>query len=250
MIYFNKKIVYLNKDPIVLFKVDNFFDYNFYLDIKKLFTQINFEELSLTTNFGKKSIQASQSSFDKETQQRIFSQLNKVLYDKQFFYFFVKEFFFKNLFTQKSILKKIRYSRYPVIDDKKKSLLDFLYSKISIEYNFSYIKNKGSILPHVDAQRKYLSLMLYFPDDDEKDIEYGTTFWKSNIPNFSNTHIQDIAKINDFKLKSKPLLKSQFVPNCLYGFLRNNFSWHTVEPLNVSSRYIRKSLNINFLYNN
>ena len=49
--------------------------------------------------------------------------------------------------------------------------------------------------------------MLYFPDDDEKDIEYGTTFWKSNIPNFSNTHIQDIAKINDFKLKSKPLLK-------------------------------------------
>ena len=250
MIYFNKKINYLNKDPIVLFKVDDFFDYNFYLDIKKLFNQICSEELSLTTNFGKKSIRASQSRFDTENQIRIFAQLNKALFDKEFFYFFVKEFFLKNVFTQKNILKKIKYSRYPIIDDRKKSLLDFLYSKISIEYNFSYIKNKGGIVPHVDAQRKYLSLMLYFPDDNEEDIEYGTSFWKSNIPNFSNTHILETAKINEFKMNSKPLFKSQFVPNCLYGFLRNDFSWHTVEPLDVSTNYVRKSLNINFLYNN
>ena len=92
--------------------------------------------------------------------------------------------------------------------------------------------------------------MLYFPDDDEKEIEYGTTFWKANVPNFSNTHMLDAAKIYEFKSKNKQLFKSQFVPNCLYGFLRNDFSWHTVEPIDISANYIRKSLNINLIYNN
>ena len=58
--------------------------------------------------------------------------------------------------------------RYPIKDNYNNSLLDFLYSKISVKYSFSYIKNKGGIVPHVDSQRKYLSLMLYFPDDEKK----------------------------------------------------------------------------------
>jgi hypothetical protein len=32
------------------------------------------------------------------------------------------------------------------------------------------------IAPHTDGQRKYLSLMLYFPDDEIKEKEYGTSF--------------------------------------------------------------------------
>jgi len=92
--------------------------------------------------------------------------------------------------------------------------------------------------------------MLYFPDDEKKEIDYGTTFWESSIPNPTNTHIQDREKIREFKSKSKQLYKSQFIPNCLYGFLRNDFSWHTVEPINIDTNYIRKSININFIYDN
>ena len=124
----------------------------------------------------------------------------------------------------------------------------FLLSKILVNYQFSYIKNNGGIVPHVDAQRKYLSLLLYFPDDEDKEIDYGTTFWESNIPNFTNTHIQDKEKIREFKTKSKQIYKTQFISNCLYGFLRNDFSWHTVEPINIDTNYIRKSININFNY--
>ena len=85
MTYFNKKIILLNKDPITIFKINDFFDYNFYLDIKKLFNKISFEELSLTNNFGMKIIDSSQSSFDNENHQNIFIRLNKVLLSKEFF---------------------------------------------------------------------------------------------------------------------------------------------------------------------
>ena len=49
------------------------------------------------------------------------------------------------------------------------------------------------------------------------------------------------------KKNSKLVYKTPFEANCVYGFLRNNVSWHTVEPLDVSPEYMRKSININFL---
>ena len=203
MVVFNKNLNFLKKDPVTLFKINNFFDQDLYLDIKKLFYKEDSDELKLSVGFsmlGKKSIHPSKHNFNNENQQKTITKLNEILHSKDFFYFM--------------------------------------------------IKNKGSMWPHVDAQRKYASLMLYFPDEDEKEIEYGTTFWESNTPNFSNKHIIDQDKVNNFKNENKVLYKFPFVPNCMYGFIRNNFSWHTVEPIDVSSNYIRKSINIYFIYNN
>ena len=253
MVVFNKNLNFLKKDPVTLFKINNFFDQDLYLDIKKLFYKEDSDELKLSVGFsrlGKKSIHPSKHNFNNENQQKTITKLNEILHSKDFFYFMIKNIFFKNLINQKNILTKMKYLRFPIIDNKEKSLLDFLFSKISVDYHFSYIKNKGSMWPHVDAQRKYASLMLYFPDEDEKEIEYGTTFWESNTPNFSNKHIIDQDKVNNFKNENKVLYKFPFVPNCMYGFIRNNFSWHTVEPIDVSSNYIRKSINIYFIYNN
>ena len=42
MVYFNKKIIQIKKKPIYLFEIDNFFDLDFYLDIKKIFRNYNF----------------------------------------------------------------------------------------------------------------------------------------------------------------------------------------------------------------
>ena len=250
MIYFNKDIVQIKKEPIFIFKIDDFFDLNFYSDIKKIFKKIDTKKLSLTDNFGKKAFNHEELLFEDKDQREILEKLNQIFLGKEFFNFFVKEFFFENMKIQKNIFRKIKYLRFPKISNKKKSLLDFLFSKISVSYNFSYIKNNGGIVPHVDAQRKYLSLMLYFPDDEKKEIDYGTTFWHSSIPNFSNTHIHDEEKNKDFYSQSKKLYTTPFKKNCLYGFLRNDFSWHTVEPINIDPDYIRKSININFIYDN
>ena len=56
MVYYNKKIVQIKKKPFYLFEIDNFFDLDFYLDIKKIFPKVDPNELSLQDNFGKKSI--------------------------------------------------------------------------------------------------------------------------------------------------------------------------------------------------
>ena len=56
MIEFNRKIFLIKKTPVFIFKIENFFDINFYLDIKKLFNKISPDQLSLEENFGKKSI--------------------------------------------------------------------------------------------------------------------------------------------------------------------------------------------------
>jgi len=249
----SKKIFLIKKRPVFIFKIENFFDTNFYSDIKKLFNKISPDQLSLEESFGKKSIRgggAPEVLYEDENQRKIFQKLNQIFLGKDFFTFFVKNFYFENFKAQKNFIRKIKYLRFPIIDSKKKSLLDFLFSKIEVTYNFSYIKNNGGIVPHVDSQRKYLSLMLYFPDDEKIEINYGTTFWECNIENFSNTHIQDKEKIRDFYSKSKKLYITPFKSNCLYGFIRNDFSWHTVEPVNIGKNYIRKSININYIYNN
>ena len=247
---FSKEIVEKAKDPFRIFSIDNFFDYNFYLDIRKLFNRLEPKELSLKKNFGKIFITSDKANFDNDKENQIFSKLNKIIFSDEFFYFFVKNSYITNVMSQNNILRKIKYLRYPILQNSKVSLLDFLFSKISVSYNFSFIKNNGGIVPHVDSVRKYLSLLLYFPDDIEKEIEYGTTFWSSKSPNFSNTHISDVAKINEFKNNSKVFFKSPFVSNCLYGFNRNDFSWHTVEPTDVNPNYVRKSLNISLVYDN
>tara|TARA_Y100000591_G_C21804083_1_gene683771 strand:- start:866 stop:1618 length:753 start_codon:yes stop_codon:yes gene_type:complete len=250
MVYYNKKIVQIIKKPFFIFEIDNFFDLDFYSDIKKIFPKVLPDELSLSDNFGKKVINQSEISNLDKNHKETFEKLNRVFLSKDFFNLFIKKIYLPNVKSQKNIFRKLKYLRYPILDYNKKFLLDFLLSKISVNYQFSYIKNNGGIIPHVDAQRKYLSLLLYFPDDENKETNYGTTFWESNIQNFSNTHIHDKEKIREFYSKSKKLYKTPFKPNCLYGFLRNDFSWHTVEPVNIDQNYIRKSININFIYNN
>ena len=160
MVYYNKNIEKLIEDPVYIFKIDNFFDLTFYSDIRKIFNKISSDKLNLNDNFGKGFINASDTSYENENYKKIFEKLNDVFLSNDFFNFFVKKFFFKNIKNQNNFFRKIKYMRYPIKDNYNNSLLDFLYSKISVKYSFSYIKNKGGIVPHVDSQRKYLSLML------------------------------------------------------------------------------------------
>ena len=184
---FNKKIDILEKKDYFIFKIDNFLEKDLFLSINKNFPNIDHNQ-NIFDDFKRCSFTQDKVNFENENQKNIINQFNDLVQSKEFFNFFIQKIFFKAATSQSNFLRMIKYLRYPIKNNNLNSFTDYLFSKIDVQYMFSFIKNKGGINPHVDAQRKYLSLMLYFPDGT-KDIEYGTTFWHSKIQNHSNTHI-------------------------------------------------------------
>jgi len=240
---FNKKIEYISKKNVTIFKIQNFLDKDLYNNVANEFP---LKETDLNNNFGKSSI-----IFD-DKNNRKYSNNIKIFLDiinsTEFFNFFTKKFFFQIAFQQ-NFLRKIKYLRIPK-PNHKNSIFDIFFSKLRVGCEFSSIRNLGGIYPHVDGNRKYLSLMIYFPQKDYNDIEYGTTFWDSNIKNHSNNHLKELGALQNFKKNSKILYKTPFEKNVLYGFIKNDISWHSVEPIEIEEDYIRKSININFFCEN
>lgn len=241
---FNTKIDFISKKKNI-FRIDNFLDSKIINQIYKSFPKIDKNQLTLDNNFGKYGIKDDQIKDNEELQ-----DFKNIIFSKLFFNFFTKKFFFINAFSQNNLLRTIKYLRKPVRYCEKNYLTNFLFSKIKVSCQFSFIKNMGGIKPHVDSQTKYLSLMLYFPDKEYNDYEYGTTFWDSDIKSYTGAHIENDIAASNFKKNSKILYKTPFVSNVLWGFVRNNQSWHSVEPINIDDNYVRKSININFIYEN
>mgnify|MGYP001230236065 CR=1 FL=1 len=244
---FNKKIDYLFSKPIQIFKIDNFLEEELFNDLNQYFPKIN-KELSINNNFGKFTLDPKNIDFENSNQEKVIERFEKIIFSNNFFNFFTRTFYFKNFLAQKNILRKIKYLRVPKIFSDNQKINKLFFSEINVKYGFSYIKNEGGIVPHVDSQRKYLSLMLYFPNNENCE-NYGTTFFDSKIPNYSNTHLEE-NEIKNFKVNNKILFRTPFISNCLFGFVRNDFSWHSVEPINIYNKFVRRSININFLLKN
>jgi len=241
---FNKKIEYISKKNVTIFKIQNFLSEDLYNGIANEFPII--EKENLNNNFGKTSL-----TFEDINNQKYSNNIKNfldIINSTEFFYFFTKKFFFQ-IALQQNFLRKIKYLRIPK-PNHKNSIFDIFFSKLRLGCEFSSIKNMGGIVPHVDGTKKYISLMLYFPDKKYDDIEYGTTFWDSRIKNHSNKHLKNLAEYQNFKKNNKILYKTLFEKNVLYGFIKNDISWHSVEPIEIEENYIRKSININFFYEN
>ena len=248
---FNKKIDFIQKEKRCIFKINNFLDQEFYNQLENNFPDIDTKKIDLNKSFGKKFIDNEDPNLDLQNQSTILQKFDDLIKSKTFFDFFSKKLYFYAAFTQNNILRRIKYLRYPISNKgSDNKIMDILFSKLKVGYDYSFIKNKGGIVPHVDAQRKYLSLMLYFPKKNKADKNYGTTFWDCDEKNYSNEHLEDLEKNLSFKKKYKELYKTTFKPNCLYGFIRNDISWHSVEPRDISDDYLRRSININFYYIN
>ena len=146
------------------------------------------------------------------------------------------------------IIKLLKYPK--IVKDINKNSLFYIitpFNNIKVEIQYSYILNGGKIVPHTDSGEKLLSLMLYFPlknYDYEKQKKLGTTFWTSSFKNFDNYHQYNDKNLKDIKL----FHKTQFKPNILYGFVKNQDSWHSVEQVNISESFVRRSININFYF--
>ena len=248
---FNKKIDFIQKKKKCIFKINNFLNEDFYNQLENNFPEMDTKKIDLDKSFGKKFIDDKNLNLDLPNQSPILQKFDDLIKSKTFFNFFSKKLYFYAAFTQSNILRRIKYLRYPISSEgSDNKIMDILFSRLKVGYDYSFIKNNGGIVPHVDGQRKYLSLMLYFPKKNKNDKEYGTTFWNCDEPNYTNKHIEDLKKNKSFKQKHKVHYKTTFEPNCLYGFIRNDISWHSVEPLDISDDYLRRSININFFYKN
>jgi hypothetical protein len=84
-----------------------------------------------------------------------------------------------------------------------------------------------SLGPHTDAPHKVLTMLMYLPKPTDPP-GIGTSIYKPKNPNFTcegGPHHQ----FKDYDLvKTMP-----YRANCMFGFLKNNKSFHGVEPVNT-----------------
>lgn len=253
----NNKIEFLLKSPFYTFKVDNFLDQKLYKDLQNNFPTLDIYEFEDGKN-GKFFLDSKSENYQNYLKKNLaMRNLDNFVNDKCFFNFFSKKLYFYFLKSQKNnMFRFIKYLRPTKKYFGEKKFTDLFFSMVSVNIQYSIMLNGGLIVPHVDSIRKFLSLMIYFPDingkslnDNEKikEKECGTQFWYSNEKNYINQHIDDKK---NFELNAKRIYKSPFIENNLYGFIRNDQSWHSVDSINVNENYTRKSININFFYRN
>ena len=243
----------INNKRFTIFKIPNFLNKESYELLNNNFPKIedkNLDKIYLKKNNLKYRITSNEKNYlDIINNNNILMDFHNEIFSFRFF-----NYFFKNL-KKYFLQSRISDPRYfikllrPKTFTKTNSLFN-TYIKKQIEY--SYIFNGGKITPHTDARSKMVSLMLYFPAYDKNNANYvkekdvGTVFWDSKVKNLDNNHLTDKNDEVEFKDKNKVLIKIPFEKFHLYGFIRNRYSWHSVESFDINPDYIRKSININF----
>lgn len=247
----SESISIIQKKPYVIFKIDNFLDENLYNEIEKSYPVLEKESKDKNFNYNQVNKYDKIQKFNRllENNQYL-KEFDEYIESQSFFNFLAKNFYLSSALSQNNFFRKLRYLRPIKKNVGKKNFLDFLTSKVSIKYDYTTIFNNGYKRPHVDSIRKYISLLLYFPSSEHNDSEYGTSFWLSKSKNFSNTHLLNDKIFKHFKDNNKLIYKTPFKKNCLYGFIRNDLSWHSVEPVNISENYMRRCITINLIYDN
>ncbi len=263
-LYFNKNylknkfpIKFLHKKNFLIFKIENFLDKENYEFIKKNFPSIKNDKIS-KSNLKRNNYKFALASKDKLYKKLLVTSpnlkiINDSFFSKEFFdYFFLnlKKFFQQSRADDKIFLSKLK-KKIKIDPETLKRKTETLIKR-QIEY--SYIFNNGKIVPHTDSRYKLLSLMLYFPKFEKKNNHFrkekntGTIFWNSKKKNLNNIHLENTKVEKNFIKNNEILIKLPFEKYHLYGFIRNKFSWHSVDKVLIKKNYIRRSLNINFYF--
>lgn len=118
-----------------------------------------------------------------------------------------------------------------------------LAEPVRTTFQFSMLPRDAAVVPHSDAPRKLVSLLLYFRDPDWQDAwGGGTEFYAPLDPERARGwRPTDRIAFEEFKtIGSTP-----FAGNRLAGFVRCARSYHGVPPLGCPSGRTRKALLIN-----
>jgi len=118
-----------------------------------------------------------------------------------------------------------------------------LQEPVRTTYQFSMLPSGGVVVPHTDAPRKLVSLLLYFRDPGWQDAwGGGTEFYAPLDPaRARGWGATDRIPFEEFKT----LGVTDFVGNRLAGFVRSGVSYHGVRPPTCPADAARKALLIN-----
>lgn len=254
----------LNKLKNNLFKIE--FPYSKQFDIFKIYNFLDDETYNfINTNLPKIDKKKFNESFLKysirsnQTEYNNFLNLNNNLKkideffkNKIFSKYFLNKLFFRiikaRITDYEHLIRMFKIQKF------NNSHNSFFVSNLETRVEFSYLANKSVVNPHTDSIKKMISLMLYFPDENSsitlsEQKKFGTNFWSSKNKNFENKHLNEIDEIHNFTKQNKLIYKTNFEKFHLYGFIRNSYSWHSVDQIIATDNYYRKSININIFFN-
>ncbi len=114
---------------------------------------------------------------------------------------------------------------------------------IRTTFQISLLPRGGVVVPHTDAPRKLVSLLLYFRDPDWQDAYGGgTEFYAPLDPERARSWAPtDRIPFENFKL----IGAAGFERNRLSGFVRSGASFHGVPPIQCPPGMARRALLIN-----
>lgn len=234
---------FLNKDLYEKLEKD-FPDFNS-LDKKKLIDRGDGKYcINISTEYYNELINSSE----------VFRKFSTEISTREFFNRIFKIFRFQILIAKKSnifdFLKIFKISKFT--HNKLSFFERIFFKRVSVNFELSFMTNGAYIKPHTDSRSKLCALLLYFPDkklnNSQKLLEQkiGTQFWQSSLKNYENDNFENLSE--KFLNQSTMDKKTVFTENSAFGFIKNNKSWHSVEKIDVSDEYVRRSININLNY--
>jgi len=131
---------------------------------------------------------------------------------------------------------------------KERNLITKIFRKVKWSFSFAIQKSNEKIFPHTDARSKFISMIYYLSDDNDK-ANCGTEFWrikknKLKWKNWNNIHIKNDIELKDFREDCEIFHKCEYEPNKLVGFIKSDISWHSVMDIGIKNTKLRKTFNL------
>lgn len=247
----------LVKHPFCIFEKKNFLDDNLY---RELFLNFPKEEYfpAVHVNGNKKFLNNKHKEFFKFIRGNVWENFYEMFNSKKVCFLLInliKDELYK--IENRQNLKKLffikDYSNNIINNTIYKILKNINLDLIRVGFEFSIMKSNSFIPPHCDTENKILSLMIYFPPEDELYYasnyeKLGTNFYRKKDNQEANFDIWKSQYLDNNNSKNffenyELFYNSKFERNKLTGFIKTNKSWHDVKKF--EENLLRKSLNIN-----
>lgn len=250
---FNDFEIYID-NPFTIFEKKNIFSENIYNQLYEEFPNENYfdskHSLGLKKYFNNKSKNFYDFINSSDVWLNFYNYLNSETFSHSIFNLCQKNILY---IGERKKIRKISFKnkiKNNVISRVLRKLKKFLgIYEIRIGFEFSILKNGAFIPPHNDTENKLISLMFYFPDENQNEKnELGTNFYKiksnEGEMNLWKGDMLDDEKSKDFFKSHEVFHNSKFERNKIVGFIKSKFSWHDVSVIDDNFKS-RKSININ-----
>ena len=139
--------------------------------------------------------------------------------------------------------------------DERISLIDYI-TKINVRVSIkvSRVPSGSGIAIHRDSKEKIISMLFYLGFSDNIDREFGGTqiYNLNHEGQKENINSSNVNGIDHYYFSHKNFNKLLDIKPCanrLFGFVRNENSWHGIEPFEIKNKkdVFRDTLQINLI---